>query len=120
MTLMEVMIVVVIMGLISGGIAMAIFPMLERAKLNTTHTSARILRQGALAWRGLNASDECPTPQRLRDEGTLDLGAKLTDAWEMPYKIECRDTGETVVISMGPDKHASADDIVEPEAAKRL
>ena len=118
-TLIEVMIVIVIMGLIAGGVAVAVFPMLVKSKIDTTHINAKVLRQAAGTWRSVTSSNECPTPQRLQDERTLDSGSKLTDAWETPFKIVCRDDNEIVVMSLGPDKRVSDDDLFEPESAGR-
>lgn len=112
-TLIEVMIVVVILGLIAGGVAAAVLPQHIKAQILTTHTNAKAIRQAAAAWRSEHTAEPCPTPTTLRDDKIIDTGAKLTDPWDTPYKIECRDD-ETVVISRGPDKRESDDDIVEP------
>ncbi len=112
-TLIEVMVVVVILGLISGGVAAAVFPQLLKAKIRTTRVNARVIRNAASTWRSERAGDACPTPEMLREAELIDEG-KLTDAWETPYRIVCRDT-HTVVISLGPDRKESEDDLVEPE-----
>jgi general secretion pathway protein G len=114
-TLIEVMIVVVIIGLISGGVAVAVLPRLKEASIKTTQTSARELRRAAEQWRGMHASDQCPTTQILRADKAIDTASKLTDAWDNPFKIIC-DDDETTVISAGPDKKdGTADDIRIPE-----
>jgi general secretion pathway protein G len=112
-TLIEVMVVVVILGLVSGAVALAVFPQLLKAKIRTTRMNARVIRNAANAWRSEHAGDECPTPSMLRDAELVDEG-KLTDAWETPYRIVCKDT-HTVVISLGPDRKEGEDDLVEPE-----
>jgi hypothetical protein len=61
-------------------------------------------------WRGTHAADECPTAQRLKDEGLIE---KSTDAWGTPFQITCS-SDETTVTSFGPDKKPSDDDIVMP------
>jgi general secretion pathway protein G len=117
-TLIEVMIVVVIIGLISGGVAVAVLPRLKEASIKTTQTSARELRRAAEQWRGMHASDQCPTTQILRADKAIDTASKLTDAWDNPFKIIC-DDDETTVISAGPDKKdGTADDIRIPELAQ--
>lgn len=114
-TLIEVMIVVVILGLIAGGVAVAVFPKFKEAQVKTTKTSAMELRRATEMWRGLHASDQCPTLEQLRTDKALDTASKLTDAWDVPFKITCEDD-ETIVQSNGPDKkEGTADDIRVPE-----
>ena len=113
-TLIEVMIVVVILGLIAGGVAVAVLPKLKDAQIKTTKTSAMELRRAAETWRSMHG-DDCPTPDTLRTDKAIDTASKLTDAWDDPYKIVC-DGDETVVTSFGPDKkEGTADDIHVPE-----
>jgi general secretion pathway protein G len=114
-TLIEVMIVVVILGLIAGGVAVAVFPKFKEAQIKTTKTSAMELRRATEMWRGTHASDQCPTVEQLRADKAFDSASKLTDAWDSPFKITCEDD-ETIVLSYGPDKkEGSADDIRVPE-----
>ena len=115
MTLIEVMVVVVILGLIASVVALAVFPQHLKAQIRMTRIGATTMRTAANGWRMEYPGDVCPTPERLRADQFLDSGAKLTDAWDTPFRIECRGT-ETVVISLGPDKRESEDDIVAPEA----
>jgi general secretion pathway protein G len=115
-TLIEVMIVVVILGLIAGGVAVAVFPKMKAAAISTTRTSALTLRQVAETWRSVHASDQCPTPQMLLQDKSIDQASKITDAWDDPFKITCEDD-ETTVTSAGPDKKdGTQDDIRVPEA----
>jgi general secretion pathway protein G len=117
-TLIEVMIVVVILGLIAGGVAIAVLPKLKKAQVDTTTTSARELRRAAETWRAAHASDQCPTAQMLLQDKTIDSASKITDAWDNPFKIACEED-ETIVSSAGPDKKdGTLDDIRVPEAAK--
>ena len=114
-TLIEVMIVVVILGLIAGGVAVAVFPKFKEAQIKTTKTSAMELRRATEMWRGLHASDQCPSLEQLRTDKALDTASKLTDAWDSPFKITCEDD-ETIVQSNGPDKkEGTADDIHVPD-----
>ena len=113
-TLIEVMIVVVILGLIAGGVAVAVFPKFTEAQIKTTKTSAMELRRAAETWRATHASDLCPSLEDLRKDKAVDSASKLTDAWDDPFKIVCEDD-ETVVTSPGPDKKENtADDIRVP------
>lgn len=117
-TLFEVMIVVVILGLISTGVAVAVLPRLKEASIKTSKSSAMVLRQAAEQWRGTNAGDKCPTAQMLQQEKLIDSASKITDAWETPFKVICEDE-ETYVVSFGPDKkEGTQDDIRVPESAK--
>src|ERR1700679_2238135 len=79
-TLIEVMIVVVILGLIASGVAVAVFPRFKEAQVKTTKTSAMELRRATEMWRGLHASDQCPSLEQLRTDKALDTASKLTDA----------------------------------------
>ena len=73
------------------------------------------MRTQASTWRSEHTDDpSCPTPSVLRAAELLDSGSKLTDAWGTPFQIVCQET-QTIVISLGPDKKESADDLVEPE-----
>ena len=113
-TLIEVMIVVVILGLIAGGVAVAVLPKLKEAQIKTTKTSALELRRAAETWRSMHG-DDCPTPEILRADKAIDSASKLTDAWYDPFKITC-DADETTVSSWGPDKkEGTADDIHVPD-----
>jgi general secretion pathway protein G len=114
-TLIEVMVVVVILGIIAGGVAAAVFPQLAKAKIRTTLANAREIRRQASSWRSEHTGDDaCPTPLVLRQAELLDSDSKLTDAWDTPFRIACQET-QTSVISLGPDKKESADDLVVPE-----
>ncbi len=118
-TLVEVMIVVVILGLISAGVAVAVLPRMREAQIKTTRTSAIELRRAVETWRGVQGGDKCPTPQTLITEKAIDTASKITDAWDQPFKILCEED-ETTVSSMGPDKkEGTADDIRVPDLAKQ-
>jgi general secretion pathway protein G len=117
-TLIEVMIVVVILGLIAGGVAVAVFPKYKEAQVRTTRTSAMELRRAAEMWRGSHASDQCPTIEQLKTDKAIDSATKGNDAFETPFKIQCEDD-ETIVTSFGADKkEGTADDIRVPETAE--
>jgi general secretion pathway protein G len=117
-TLIEVMIVVVILGLIAGGVAVAVLPKLGQAQKDTTRTSATELRRAAESWRA-NHATECPTPKKLQEDKSIDTASKITDAWDVDFKIICEED-ETIVVSFGPDKkEGTADDIRVPELKKQ-
>jgi general secretion pathway protein G len=116
MTLIEVMIVVVILGLIAGAVALNVFKQNAKAQITMSSTGAKTLRSAALMWRTENPGAECPTPERLVEAQLLDSSSKLSDAWNTPYQITCEDS-ETVVRSLGPDRKESEDDLVVPQSA---
>jgi hypothetical protein len=82
--------------------------------MKVTLIAAGTMRTAAAAWRMDNGYSACPTPRQLHDEQYIDSASKLTDAWDTPFKIACRET-ETSVISLGPDRKEGDDDLVVPE-----
>lgn len=108
MTLIEIMIVIVIMGLIAGGVALAVFPQLKKAKISDTRTGAQTIRSAAMLWI-LDHSGECPSTDQLVEDGQLDKGKKTVDAWDNAYTIECNDS-EITVSSGGPDEQRGGED----------
>jgi general secretion pathway protein G len=113
-TLIEVMIVVTILGLLAGGIAVAVFPKYRQAQINMAHTNALNLRNAVSIWRSDHADGTCPTLAQLRSSQTVDDASRLKDPWGTPFKIECREN-QTIVTSLGPDTKESPDDIIEPD-----
>ena len=78
-----------------------------------TKTSLRAFHAVAEAWRA-NHGNECPTPQRLKDDKELAASSSLVDAWGSPYLIGCNED-TTIAMSFGPDKIAgTTDDVVFP------
>jgi general secretion pathway protein G len=117
-TLIEIMIVIVIMGLLSGAVAAAVIPQMQQAKISTTAQNARALRQQAENWRATHDGDECPTFDRLKADGVVDRGNSGTDSWSNAFRFSCDELGVTVR-SFGPDgKENTSDDIVDPKASK--
>jgi len=84
-------------------------PPTELEKLNV-----RTLHAATEAWRA-NHADDCPTPQRLRDEKELGAWSNVNDAWGNAYEVQCN-REETTIISAGPDgRFNTGDDIAFPE-----
>lgn len=114
-TLIEILIVLAIVGLIAGGIAVVAVPQFNKAKIDSTKTSAIALYQAAELWR-TDHSTECPTAELLKQEKKVSATSKITDAWDRPYKIVCGDEDTMTVISFGPDgKENTPDDIKVPD-----
>jgi len=110
-TLVEVMIVVTILAVISGGAVLLAFPMLNEAKVKTAVTGCSTVKQAAELYQNLEgAADQCPTIQDLVTSKKLDAH-KTDDPWNLPYKIMCTE-GDIRVISFGKDrKEGTPDDI---------
>jgi len=108
MTLLEIMIVVMILALIGGGVAVALVPQLERARIDSTKTDAQSLRSAVMLYVADNPR-ECPTVEELVSERYLDGSRRTTDAWDTPFQISCED-GEVSVISAGPDLEFNTED----------
>jgi prepilin-type N-terminal cleavage/methylation domain-containing protein len=116
MTLIEVLVVLGIIALVSGVIAVAVIGHLERARVQTSRESARVLRGAVTTYRMNHASDECPTVDALVATQEIDSASKTCDAWEKPFAIECDEHGGVTVVSGGPDKKVgTTDDIRVPD-----
>jgi general secretion pathway protein G len=116
LSLIEILVVLSIIALITGGIALVVIRHLETARVETTRTSARTLREAVKLWRMRDGSSECPTIDTLVRMQLVDSASKTTDAWDQPFVIECNEQGETTIVSAGPDrKVGNADDIRVPE-----
>ena len=100
-TLVEVMIVIVIMGVIAGVGVGLVWPRLKEARVRTAVTKAGEIKTAAKLYQELSGSD-CPTIQELINSKRID-GTKSEDPWGSPYKIKCEE-GNIQVISPGQDK----------------
>jgi general secretion pathway protein G len=119
LTLIEILVVLGIIALISGGIAIVVIRHFENARIETARTSARTLRSAVSMWKMNDATGECPTTELLVKQQVVDSAAKTTDPWDRPFIIECADNGDINVVSGGPDrKLGTPDDIRVPEPPK--
>ncbi len=107
-TLIEIMIVIAIFAMMAGGVAVALLPQLEKAKIKTTKIDAQALRSAVMLYVADNPR-RCPTVEDLVSERYLDGSRRTTDAWETPYQISCED-GDVSVFSAGPDLEFSTED----------
>jgi general secretion pathway protein G len=108
-TLVEVLIVVAIMAVISGGVTLVAFPLYKKAKVDTGMVGCRTVKQAAELYQNLDGSaDMCPTLQDLIRTKKLD-GSKTDDPWGKPYRIDCSE-GEIRVWSDGNDRKAGTPD----------
>jgi general secretion pathway protein G len=108
-TLVEVLIVVAIMAVISGGVTLVAFPLYKKAKVDTGMVGCRTVKQAAELYQNLDGSaDMCPTIQDLIRTKKLD-GSKTDDPWGKPYRIDCAE-GEIRVWSDGNDRKPGTPD----------
>jgi len=111
MTLIEIMIVVLIIALIGGGVAVALLPQLEKARIKTTKTDAQSLRSAVMLYIADNPR-ACPTVEDLVSERYLDSSRRTADAWDVPFQITC-ESGEITVLSAGPDLEFNTEDDIQ-------
>jgi prepilin-type N-terminal cleavage/methylation domain-containing protein len=107
-TLIEIMIVITIFAMMAGGVAVALLPQLEKARLKTTKTDAQGLRSAVMLYVADNPRG-CPTVEELVTERYLDGTRRTTDAWDTPFQISCED-GDIAVLSAGPDLQFNTED----------
>lgn len=121
MSLIEILVVLGIIALISGVIAVAVIGHLERARIQTSRESARVLRNAVSTYRMNHAGDECPTVDMLVQAQEIDHASKTLDAWDKPFAIQCDDHGNVSVVSGGPDKKVGSDDDIRvPDPPKPM
>jgi len=108
MTLIEIMIVITIFAMIAGGVAVALLPQLEKARIKSTKTDAQSLRSAVMLYVSEHPR-ECPTVEDLLSERLLDSSRRTTDAWDTEFQITCED-GEIGVVSAGPDLEFNTED----------
>ncbi len=101
MTLVEIMIVVVIMGLIASAVGLAVFDQAKKAKRDTAGQEVRTMEHAIELWRSDHASG-CPNVERLVADGVLNRRQRTKDPWDNEYVISC-EGGEANVHSKGPD-----------------
>ena len=108
MTLIEIMIVITIFAMIAGGVAVALLPRLEEARIKSTKTDAQALRSAVRLYVADNPRG-WPTVEDLVNERYLDGSRRTADAWDTDFQISCED-GDIAVISAGPDLEFNTED----------
>jgi general secretion pathway protein G len=108
MTLIEIMIVITIFAMIAGGVAVALLPRLEEARIKSTKTDAQALRSAIMLYVADNPRG-CPTVEDLVNERYLDGSRRTADAWDTEFQISCED-GDIAVVSAGPDLEFNTED----------
>lgn len=108
MTLIEIMIVVVIMGLIASAVGIGVFNQAKRAKQQTAEQEVRAIEHATQLWQQDHPSG-CPTVTQLQTDRVLDSHSRSRDPWDNEYIISC-DNGDVTVRSKGPDGQEGNDD----------
>lgn len=111
MTLIEIMIVVTIIAMIAGGVALALVPRLEEARIKSTKTDAQALRSAVMLYVADNPRS-CPTVEDLVANRYLDSTRRTTDAWGTEFQVSCEE-GDIIVISAGPDLESGTEDDIQ-------
>jgi general secretion pathway protein G len=109
-TLVEVLIVVAIMAVISGGVTLVAFPLFKESRIKIAIQGAGAVKQAAELEKNLDGTSDCPSIQDLVASKKLDR-QKTEDPWGTTYKVDCSE-GEIRVFSAGNDKKfGTPDDI---------
>lgn len=116
MTLIEIMIVVVIMGMIASAVGIAVFNQLKEARIKTAEQECRTIANAVELWQTDHSG--CPTMAQLKSDGKINRNARDRDPWDNDYVISC-DNGEVTVHSKGPDGTDGNDDDVPRRRAAR-
>lgn len=111
MTLIEIMIVVIIMAMIATGVAVAVMPQLERARIKQAKTDIGAIRTAVQLYLAENSS-KCPSVEDLQSERYLDKGKRTTDPWDREFIINCPSDDDPDVFSTGPDGQEGTEDDV--------
>lgn len=117
MTLIEIMVVVLIMGLIMGTVGFAVFRYFRRSQVKTTRMKVKRVLDAVQEWQSdpdvqNKGEANCPgnltelVPDRLKKD-------MVKDAWNKPLKISCQ--GQKICIWSGGankrDENGGGDDI---------
>lgn len=100
MTLIEIMIVIVIIGILSTGVTIAFMGQLGKANDDTAKSESCLIRSAVMLYAAQNPG-KCPTIDDLKN-GYLDANKRTTDPWDNPYVIDC-DSGSFDVYSTGKE-----------------
>ncbi|MDJ0763745.1 MAG: type II secretion system protein GspG [Myxococcota bacterium] len=111
MTLIEIMIVVIIMAMIATGVAVAVIPRLEKARVDSAKSDVAAIRTAVQLYLAENPG-KCPSIDDLKTERYLDQGKRTTDPWDKDFLISCSEGDDPDVFSMGPDMQEGTEDDV--------
>jgi general secretion pathway protein G len=108
-TLVEVLIVVAIIALISGGVGIAALKYWDGAQRRSAETNARTIRGAVKSWWLDHDRASCPGVGDLIASGTLDRDSARVDPWGEPWEVACVDD-EVTVASAGRDRRLGTED----------
>ncbi len=108
MTLIEIMIVVVIMGLIASAVGIGVFNQAKKARVETATAETRSIEHAVQLWQQDHPTG-CPTVAQLQADRVLDNHARSKDPWDNEYSVSC-ENGDVTVRSKGPDGQEGTDD----------
>jgi general secretion pathway protein G len=110
MTLIEIMIVVVIIGMLTAAAGLGVMNAKKTTDAQMARTDIRTLASVAEAYQMLNGV--CPTMTQLRASDLLKRGSNTRDPWGTDYVIRCDEMSDVDVLSWGPDRaENTADDV---------
>lgn len=115
MTLLEIMIVLALLGLVTGAIVAGVIPAFKRGKIKTAKT-AMVQMAGVVAQYSTDNDGKCPSVDDLVTASFLSK-SQMKDPWGSSYVIkDCEGPEGAHVVSLGPDKQeGTADDIKSAE-----
>ncbi|MBI5516462.1 MAG: type II secretion system protein GspG [Deltaproteobacteria bacterium] len=108
MTLVEIMIVVVIMGLIASAVGIAVFNQAKKARVEDAKSGCRAIDHAVQLWQQ-DHPGSCPTVEQLVRDGVLDRRQRTKDPWDHDFQIAC-ENGDVSVRSNGPDGREGTED----------
>jgi general secretion pathway protein G len=115
LTLVELVIVITLIGVLTGAIAVGVLKAQKSANVGAAKTACDTIRTQTMQWKATHPTEDCPTVEQLKTERDLDTGFSLKDPWGSPYKVSC-DSDEITCTSAGPDrKEGTDDDIHRPQ-----
>jgi general secretion pathway protein G len=115
LTLVELVIVITLIGVLTGAIAVGVLKAQKSANVGAAKTACDTIRTQTMQWKAIHPTEDCPTVDQLKTERDLDTGFSLKDPWGSPYKVSC-DADEITCTSAGPDrKEGTDDDIHRPQ-----
>jgi general secretion pathway protein G len=107
-SLFEIMIVVVIIAMLSTGVAVGATYYLKRSRVSNTRSMVETVRTAVHTYLVDNPGT-CPSIDQLVGAGVLDRNKGRTDAWNHAFHIDCAG-GEATVWSDGPDLQPNTED----------
>ncbi len=116
MTLIEIMVVIVIMGMVMGAVTVGVMSYLKKAKKKTTQTQVNRIAQSLTAEASEptnKGKDAKAILELMMSEGTLKK-KDLSDAWGNELRVEKQDKS-ICVISAGPDEDFGTGDDIKDE-----